>query len=62
VWGATWLYRATNDTDYLKTAESLYNKFELQNWNGAFNWDNKMSGIEVRYIKKFTFTLSLTIQ
>jgi len=41
---------ATNDTDYLNTAESLYNEFKLQNWNGAFNWDNKMSGIEVRYI------------
>ena len=53
VWAAAWLYRATNDTTYLITAESLYTEFGLENWDGALNWDNKVSGIEVRYIKKF---------
>jgi hypothetical protein len=62
VWAAVWLFRATNNTTYLNTAESLYSQFGLQHWNGAFNWDNKISGIEVRYIKKFTFTVSLTNQ
>jgi hypothetical protein len=51
VWAAAWLYRATNDTTYLNIAESLYNEFGLQYWNGAFNWDNKVSGVQVRYVK-----------
>ena len=62
VWAAVWLYRATNNITYLKTAESLYTKFGLQNWNGAFNWDNKVSGVQVRYIKEFTFTVSMKNQ
>lgn len=48
VWGAVWLYRATNDNTYLTTAEQLYNEFGLQNWNGGFTWDSKISGVEVR--------------
>jgi hypothetical protein len=48
VWGAVWLYRATNDNSYLTTAEQLYNEFGLQNWNGGFTWDSKISGVEVR--------------
>jgi endoglucanase len=47
VWGAVWLYRATNDNSYLNTAEQLYNEFGLQNWNGGFTWDQKISGVEV---------------
>nr|AGS32241.1 endo-beta-1,4-glucanase [Coptotermes gestroi] len=47
VWAATWLYRATNDDAYLTKAESLYNEFGLGNWNGALNWDNKVSGVQV---------------
>jgi hypothetical protein len=58
VWAAVWLYRATNDRTYLNTAESLYSQFGLQFWNGAFNWDNKVSGVEVRYIKKLTMSLT----
>jgi len=62
VWAAAWLYRATNNNTYLNTAESLYNEFGLQYWNGAFNWDNKVSGLQVRYDKNFTFTVSMTNQ
>lgn len=51
VWAAAWLYRATNDNTYLNTAESLYNEFGLQNWNGALNWDNKVSGVQVLLAK-----------
>nr|AAK12339.1 cellulase [Coptotermes acinaciformis] len=51
VWAATWLYRATNDNTYLTKAESLYNEFGLGNWNGAFNWDNKVSGVQVLLAK-----------
>jgi len=46
VWAAAWLYRATNDNTYLNTAESLYTQFGLQSWNGGFDWDNKVSGVQ----------------
>jgi hypothetical protein len=62
VWAAAWLYRATNDGTYLTTAESLYTQFGLQSLSGGFDWDDKISGIHVRYVKKFTLTVSLTIQ
>ena len=35
VWAAAWLYRVTNDRTYLNTAESLYDEFGLQYYNGA---------------------------
>jgi len=62
VWAAAWLYRATNDITYLNTAESLYNEFGLQYWNGNLGWDNKVTGVQVRYVKEFTYTVSLTNQ
>ena len=62
VWVAVWLYRATNNTTYLNTPESLYTQFDLQYWGGSLNWDNKVSGVQVRYIKNFTSTTSLTNQ
>jgi hypothetical protein len=58
VWAAAWLYRATNDTAYLTTAESLYTQFGLHSWGGGFDWDNKVSGIQVGYVQKFTCTVS----
>jgi hypothetical protein len=58
VWGAVWLYRATNDKSYLDTAEQLYNDFGLQNWNGGFTWDSKISGVEVRLLVML-FTIAL---
>jgi hypothetical protein len=61
VWGAVWLYRATNDNSYLSTAEQLYNEFGLQNWNGGFTWDQKISGLEVRYLEKFTIPVRLSL-
>ena len=39
VWAAAWLYRATNDTTNLNTAESLYNEFGLGSANGWLDWD-----------------------
>ncbi|PNF36366.1 hypothetical protein B7P43_G18040 [Cryptotermes secundus] len=47
VWGAVWLYRATNDSSYLTTAEQQYNEFGLQYWNVPFTWDAKSSAVEV---------------
>ena len=62
VWAAAWLYRATNDNTYLNTAESQYNEFGLQYSNGNLGWDNKVTGVQVRYVKEFTYTMSLTNQ
>jgi hypothetical protein len=62
VWAAAWLYRATNDTTYLNTAESLYKEFDLGSSNGWLDWDDKVSGVQVRYVKEFTFTVSLSNQ
>ena len=62
VWAAAWLYRATNDTTYLNTAESLYNEFGLGSANGWLDWDEKVSGVQVRYVKEFKFTVPLTKQ
>jgi endoglucanase len=62
VWAAAWLYRATNDNNYLNTAESFYNEFGLQYWGGNLGWDNKVAGVQVRYVKEFTYTMSLTKQ
>jgi hypothetical protein len=52
VWRAAWLY----------TAGSLYKEFSLRHWGGGLNWDYKLSGVQVKHVKKFTFTTSLTIQ
>ena len=62
VWAAAWLYRATNDNTYLNTAESLYNNFSLGSAKGWLDWDEKVSGVQVRYLKEFTFTMPLTNQ
>nr|AFD33365.1 endoglucanase [Macrotermes barneyi] len=51
VWAAAWLYRATNDNTYLNTAESLYNEFGLQDWNGGLSWDAKVSGVQLLLAK-----------
>ena len=62
VWAATWLYRATNDSTYLNTAESLYKEFGLVYSVGILSWDNKVTGLQVRFVQKFTFTMSVTKQ
>jgi len=62
VWAAAWLYRATNDNTYLDTAESLYNEFGLGSESGWLDWDDKVSGVQVRYVKEFIFTIRLTNQ
>nr|AGP76437.1 endo-beta-1,4-glucanase 4 [Sphaerotermes sphaerothorax] len=51
VWAAAWLYRATNDSSYLNTAESLFKEFGLQHWNGGISWDAKVSGVQLLLAK-----------
>nr|CAD7428643.1 unnamed protein product [Timema monikensis] len=43
VWGAAWLYRATNDNSYLQVIEEVYPT--IQYYIG-FNWDQKAGGAD----------------
>lgn len=40
LWGATWLFRATNDIAYLNSIKSL----GASNAPDIFSWDNKFAG------------------
>merc|ERR1711962_1116035 len=47
IWAAAWLYRATNDTNYLTKAEDMYAS-RSQTWTPwSFDWDNKMAGVQL---------------
>ncbi|NEQ30839.1 MAG: hypothetical protein F6K04_07535 [Leptolyngbya sp. SIO4C5] len=47
-WGATWLYQATGNTDYLQQAESIYqNHLDGLNPGWTLNWDDKSYGVAV---------------
>ncbi len=58
VWGAIWLYRATNDASYLSKAESLYANLSVQGQGGTVKsykwtiaWDDKSYGAYVLLAK-----------
>jgi endoglucanase len=52
-WAATWLYRATNNPDYLAKAIDYYNRFQLEpgtqlkSYGWTHNWDDKSYGTYV---------------
>ena len=47
VWGALWLYKATNDSKYLKTAERYFLMFGLSQPGWGFSWDEKTGGVQL---------------
>jgi len=47
IWGAAWLYRATNDTTYKTLAEKLYDEFPLKETPKQFGWDDKNVGANI---------------
>ncbi len=53
VWGAAWLYRATNDNKYLVKAEAEYDNMQregqsaIAKYKEAFSWDDKAYGAYV---------------
>nr|AXQ39839.1 beta-1,4-endoglucanase [Panchlora nivea] len=47
VWGAVWLYKATEENSYLDKAESLYSEFGLGNDDASFDWDSKTKGVQM---------------
>nr|CAD7401063.1 unnamed protein product [Timema poppensis] len=59
VWGAAWLYRATNDNQYLSVVNELYSGIQ---YNDGFGWDSKKSGADVSYTGRQAnpSTLSIT--
>jgi len=46
VWGAIWLYKATNDYYYLEQAEILYEEAKFYSPR-VFSWDDKRAGVLV---------------
>nr|AOV94250.1 cellulase [Antipaluria urichi] len=44
IWGAAWLYRATNDQSYMSVVDELW---EGIMYDDGFGWDNKKSGADV---------------
>nr|CAD7200299.1 unnamed protein product [Timema douglasi] len=60
VWGAAWLYRATNDNQYLSVVNELYSGIQ---YNDGFGWDSKKSGADAvlyRLTKDATYSGRLT--
>ncbi|XP_045130864.1 endoglucanase E-4-like [Portunus trituberculatus] len=44
-WSALWLYRATNEQQYLDKAKQFWDEFGIGNVPGEFSWDNKNAGV-----------------
>ena len=62
VWGAIWLYKATNDYYYLEQAEILFEEAQFYSPR-VFSWDDKRAGILVSYnVTTPLFRLSLNSQ
>ncbi|KAL2339671.1 hypothetical protein Fmac_007611 [Flemingia macrophylla] len=52
-WGATWLFLATENTDYLKNAIALFSsakRDEPSVDNGIVSWNDKLNAVEVNYL------------
>ena len=47
LWGAMWLYKATNDQKYLDYVRNNYDNFGSGNTPPEFSWDNKYAGVQV---------------
>jgi len=50
-WAAAWLYRATNNKDYLKKSEELAKEFKLLGLSPQFGWDDKTPGVQILLAK-----------
>jgi lantibiotic modifying enzyme len=46
IWGAIWIYKATNDYYYLEQAEILFEEANFYSPK-VFSWDDKRAGILV---------------
>jgi len=46
-WAAAWLYKATNEIQYLDDAEYMYKKYRLKDRPNEFYFNKKVAGIQV---------------
>ena len=46
-WAAIWLYRATNNINYLNDATRFYTTYSLMRFPNDFSWDNKTAAVQV---------------
>ena len=47
VWGAAWLYKATQDNAYLQKAEQYFSQYSMGNPAWGFSWDEKTAGVQM---------------
>jgi endoglucanase len=47
-WAAAWLYKATNESQYLDEAEHHFMKFRLKERPNEFFYNKKVAGVQVR--------------
>ena len=47
VWGAAWLYKATQKAEYLTKAEQYYQDFGMSKLSWGFSWDEKIAGAQL---------------
>ena len=47
-WAAAWLYKATDDPQYLDEAEHHYMKFRLKERPNEFFYNKKVAGVQVK--------------
>lgn len=48
-WAAAWLYKATNEAQYLDDAEYMYKKYRLKERPNEFYYNKKVAGVQVKY-------------
>ena len=46
-WAAIWIYKATNDNNYLNFAKQVYTSSGFASNKDELNWDSKVPGVKV---------------
>ena len=47
IWGSAWLYKATEDENYLTKAKSYYQQYRMNGRPTLFDWDDKRGGCQL---------------
>lgn len=46
-WAAAWLYKATNDSEFIEESEQHYDNFRLKERPNEFFYNKKVAGVQV---------------
>jgi hypothetical protein len=46
-WAAAWMYRATNESEFLTDLNGFWTEFNLNGRPSEFGWDNKIAGVQI---------------